>query len=129
MRNKIPKKKLREFSYLIGIGLPLIIGLLIPFLTGHHFRVWTLYISIPFLFMGYFFPNQLTIYYKFWMNLGYVLGWINSRIILGLVFIFVLLPIAIIMKIFGYDPLRKSKKRLSSYKEKKTSEVDLTKIF
>ena len=129
MRKKISKKKLKEFSYLIGIGFPLLIGWFIPFITGHQFRIWTLYISIPSLLMGYFFPYQLSIFYKFWMNLGHVLGWINSRIILGIIFIFVLLPIAIVMKLFGYDPLKISNKELSSYKEKKTSKVDLTRIF
>ena len=40
------------------------------------------------------------------MKLGDYLGWINSRIILGIVFIVILNPIAFIMKLFKYDPLR-----------------------
>ena len=47
------------------------------------------------------------------MDLGKALGWINSRIILGLVFIIVLQPIAFIMKSFGYDPLKLKKAPVS----------------
>ena len=65
------------------------------------------------------------------MALGHILGWINSKIILGLVFIIVLQPIALIMKLFNYDPLKlKWDSQKSSYKEIKIyKENDLTRIF
>ncbi len=44
------------------------------------------------------------------MTLGKYLGWINIHIILGLVFIIVLQPIAIVMRILGYAPLKKVNK-------------------
>ena len=64
------------------------------------------------------------------MQLGLILGWFNSRIILGLVFILIVLPIAFFMRIFGYDPLRLNDKKVKSYREiiKKTN-IDLTRIF
>lgn len=130
MLNKITKKKLREFGYLIGLGLPLIVGFILPFIFGHGFRWWTFWISLPFLISGVLFPNILKIPYQMWMQLGHILGWLNSRIILGLVYIIVLLPIAIIMKFFKYDPLRLKKLKVLSYKEyKKGSKSNLTRIF
>ena len=64
------------------------------------------------------------------MALGHALGWVNSRLILGLVFLIVLQPIAFIMRITGYDPLRIRKKDLLSYREtKKDHLIDLTRIF
>ncbi|WP_413683855.1 SxtJ family membrane protein [Prochlorococcus sp. MIT 1011] len=130
MNNHISKKKLKEFSYLIGIGLPVIVGWILPLMTGHLFRSWTLWISIPILLTGVFCPYKLSRVYAWWMKLGHILGWINSRIILGLVFLLVLQPIAFFMRLFQYDPLRKGKTNLSSYKEdKKNSKVDLTRIF
>ena len=64
------------------------------------------------------------------MAIGHFLGKINSRIILGLVFILVVQPIAIIMKIFKYDPLRKKFEKKKSYREiKKYHKIDLTRIF
>ena len=130
MTNKISKKQLRDFGFLIGFGLPLIIGWLIPSITGHAFRSWTLWISIPTLVIGVFSPRILRKPYQAWMQLGHLLGYVNSRIILGLVFIAVLQPIAFVMRAFGYDPLRAKKLNQSSYKENKNgSRVDLTRIF
>ena len=124
------KEKLREFGYLIGIGFPLIIGWLIPKITNHGFRVWTLFISIPLLLTGICAPYRLNKLYRIWMFIGHTMGWLNSKIILGLVFLIVLQPIALVMKVFGYDPLSIKNLNRSSYKEEKlNSKVDLTRIF
>ena len=52
------------------------------------------------------------------MALGLALGWINSRIILGLVFFLVLQPIAFLMKFVGYDPLKTKKGNEMSFRER-----------
>ncbi len=130
MKLKTSKKELREFGFVFGIGLPLIFGFLIPYLTGHENRFWTLLVSFPFIFIAIFKPQLLMFFYKLWMKIGFFLGWINSRIILGIVYVIVLLPISFIAKLFGYDPLRINKDGdLISYKEYSKEEVDLTKIF
>ena len=127
---KITNRKLREFGILIGIGFPLIIGWLIPSFTGHGFREWTLLIAIPGLIIGLVAPRLLLYPYKGWMVIGHKLGWINSHIVLGLVFVVVLLPIAFIMRIFGYDPLRKKGKNKTTYRENKQDhQTDITRIF
>jgi len=130
MKGSISKKQLREFGFLIGFGFPILIGWIIPAIGGHLFRTWTLWISIPSLIIGILKPRLLFYPYKGWMALGLALGWINSRIILGLVYLIVLQPIALIMKIFGYDPLRKRKRNEISYRENKEDNViDLKRIF
>lgn len=130
MANKISNRQLRDFGFLIGFGLPLIIGWLIPSVTGHAFRAWTLWISIPTLVIGLLSPRILQKPYQIWIQLGHLLGYVNSRIILGIVFLVVLQPIAFVMKAFGYDPLRSKKSNLVSFKERKEgSKVDLTRIF
>ena len=130
MANKISNKQLRDFGYLFGFAFPLIFGWLIPSFSGHSFREWTLFISTPLLLLAIFSPKLLRKPYLFWMKLGYFLGFVNSKIILGIVFIIVLLPISLLMKVFGYDPLHVKKSNLDSYKEnKKGSNVDLTRIF
>ena len=130
MKESISKKQLREFGFLIGFGFPILIGLIIPAFGGHAFRTWTLYVGLPSFILGILKPSLLFYPYKAWMKLGLALGWINSRIILGLVYFIVLLPISLIMKIFGYDPLRKKKSNKQSYREnKKNLDIDLTRIF
>ena len=129
-KSSISKKQLREFGFLIGIGFPIFIGWLIPAISGHLFKTWSLWVGIPSLLLGIIKPSLLFYPYKGWMILGLILGWINSRIILGLIFLLVLQPIALVMKIFGYDPLKKNKSNDISYKESKENhKVDLTRIF
>ena len=82
MRENISKKKLREFGYIIAFGFPIIIGWIIPAISGHLFRSWTLWIGFSSLFVGILKPNLLFYPYVAWMNLGYILGWVNSKIIL-----------------------------------------------
>ena len=130
MKRSISLIQLRQFGLILGISFLIIIGWILPLIAGHQFRSWTLFITIPSIVIGILKPNLLLYPYKFWMVLGDKLGWINSHIILGLVFILVLLPISLIMKIFGYDPLRKKQSDKNSYREdKKNYKIDLTRIF
>ena len=130
MKESISKKQLREFGFLIGFGFPIIIGWVIPSISGHLFRSWSLWVGCPSLILGILKPSLLSYPYEVWMKLGHALGWINSRIILGLVYLVILQPIALIMKISGYDPLREKKSNEISYRENKEGhEVELTRIF
>ena len=130
MKKTFTKTQLREFSYVVGVGFPLIVGYLIPYFSGHTFRTWTLLFGLTILCVGLLYPSILKYPYKAWMFIGNTLGWFNSKLILGLVFFLVLQPIALIMKFFRYDPLKRKKSKLSSYKEqKKDYKSDLTKIY
>ena len=130
MEKNISKKTLREFGFLIGFTFPILIGWLIPSIGGHSFRVWTLWVSFPALIVAIIKPLLLFYPYKAWMKIGNILGWLNSHLILGLVFICVLIPISIVMKIIGYDPLRIKKSDQKSYREiKEDHKVNLKKIF
>ena len=130
MKEIISNRRLREFGLLIGFGFPLLIGWLIPSLTGHGFREWTLWVGFIGLIIGLTSPRLLYYPYKFWMKLGLTLGWVNSKIILGLVYMIVLLPLAFVMRLIGYDPLRTKKNGEKTYKEnRKDHQTDLTRIF
>jgi len=130
MKEDISKKDLRDFGLLIGLLLPLFIGWILPSVFGHGFRIWTLFIGSPLVFIAITSPKLLKYPYKIWMFLGLGLGWINSRIILGIIFILVLQPVSLFMKIFGYDPLKKKRNDKSTYRVNKINhKIDLKKIF
>lgn len=130
MKISVDKKQLREFGILIGFGFPILIGWIMPAFSGHAFRVWTLWISFPSLIIGIMQPRLLFYPFKGWMAFGLALGWINSRLVLGLVFFLVLQPIALIMKFLGYDPLKTKKRNEISYRENKSNhKVNLKKPF
>lgn len=130
MEKIISKKQLRDFGLLIGFGFPILIGWLLPSFFGHEFKVWTLWIGIPGLTLGLIAPHLLHYPYKGWMALGQILSWFNSHIILGLVYIVVLQPIAYVMRLTGYDPLRRRRKEETTYRENcQDHRTDLTRIF
>ena len=130
VKETISKKQLREFGLLIGFGFPILIGWLLPSLFGHEFRAWTLWIGISGVILGLTEPRLLYFPYKVWMALGHALGRVNSHIILGIVFIVVLLPIAYVMRLTGYDPLRRKRKGEKTYRENRQDHrIDFTRIF
>ena len=130
MTYNIAKKKLKEFGFLIGIAFPIIFGWIFPALRGHSFKIWTICISIPFLILAILRPNLLFYPYKVWMRIGNILGFINSHVILGIIFFIVLQPIALIMKILNHDPLRMKKINQKSYREVRNNyKIDFKKIF
>ena len=130
MVKTISKKILRDFGITFAVIFPLFIGFIIPKITGNYFKEWTLLIGFTFLILAIFKPMLLLKPYKIWIALGNILGFINSHIILGLVFLIIFQPIAFLMKLTGYDPLRTKRKFLVSYREVvKSSKIDLKRIF
>ena len=131
MKSSSPsKKQLRKFGLLVGFLFPFLIGWLLPTIFDHEIRLWTIYLGLTLISFGIFSPSLLFYPYKQWMAIGKYLGWVNSHIILGLVFIIVLQPIAIFMRFIGYDPLKTKKESLKTYREvRKYSKINLEKIF
>lgn len=129
-KNSVSIKQLRSFGFLIGFGFPIFIGFILPTIGGHLYKMWTLWIGLIAFLLGLLKPSLLFYPYKVWMLIGHILGWLNSRIILGLVFFIILQPISFIMRMFGYDPLKRKKSNAKSYREKNENhKIDLTRIF
>jgi len=129
-KKSISKRKLREYGFFIGIFFPFFIGWFIPLLLNDSFKIWTLFISIPHILFAIFLPSQLTFFYVVWFKLGYWLGLINSNIILGMIFIFILQPISLIMRFLSYDPLVNKRKGKKTYKNKIIDlKIDLKRVF
>ncbi|WP_042850129.1 SxtJ family membrane protein [Prochlorococcus sp. MIT 0604] len=123
-------KKFRDFGLLVGITFPLLFGFIFPFLTKHEFRYWTLAIGIILCTLSFISPKTLRYPYHLWIKFGNLLGSINSRIILSIIFIFIMQPIAAIMKLLRYDPLKRRLNKSNSYREiRKDDRIDLDKIF
>lgn len=119
----LSQRQLREFGLLIAIAVPVLFGWLLPALHGAAFRQWTLMIAAPALMLSLLAPAWLKWPYRAWMALGHGLGWVNSHIILGVVFAVVVQPIALTMRLAGHDPLRKRQNSEPSYREPRENQI------
>jgi hypothetical protein len=62
-------------------------------------------IGVTLLVAGTFAPATLVVPNRLWRRLGHALGWVNTRILLSLFFFLVLMPVGLIMRLMGKDPL------------------------
>ena len=114
---KLDKKGLREFGLLTAGIIALLFGLLLPLLWGHNLPLIPSIIAGTLAILSLFIPQSLRPIYQGWMRVAQVLAWVNSRLILGLIFFIIVTPMAIIMKIIKRDPLkRKFQFRLETYR-------------
>jgi hypothetical protein len=64
---------------------------------------------------GLLFPRALVYPNRGWMKLAEVLSYVTTRIILGVVFFFIITPIGVVKRRLGWDPLSRRAKRGGSY--------------
>lgn len=108
------KKSLRKFGITMGVAF-FIIGLI---LIVKHKQVPypVLLISAGWFISASIMPELLKPLYIIWMRLAFILSWINTRIILFIMFYLIFTPIGIVIRLFGTDLLkRKIDKAKSSY--------------
>jgi hypothetical protein len=100
-------KQLRSFGLLVG-GIFAVISLWPLIWRGDTLRVWAIIVAVVLAVPAVVMPKSLTYIYRGWMTIGDVLGWINTRIILGIVFYGMVTPMGTWMRMRGHDPMRRS---------------------
>jgi hypothetical protein len=70
-------------------------------------RIGALAITLISGFAGLLVPGVLRYPYQVWMVLGEILGWVNSRIILGAVYYLIVTPTRVAMTMAGRDPMNR----------------------
>lgn len=110
--------ELRKFGLMMAFVLMIIFGLALPLALGKSLPVLLWGIGSLFLVLAVIKPSLLKLVYVAWMKFGHVLGWINTRIILGVIFFVMITPIGLIMRLFGNDPMNKCyNAKLSTYRK------------
>jgi hypothetical protein len=118
---EITKSDLRKFGFIMGGMFTLIFGLIFPWLSDKNSDTWPIW---PFIVMGIFWaialiaPQILRPINDIWIKIGNVLGFINSRIILAIMFFLLIFPIGLLLKVFGKDSMdRKLDKDANTYRK------------
>ena len=110
------RKQLRQFGLMVG-GILVLIGLWKLYQGKHETVRLILWLVGGFLMVaGAIVPMLLRPVYWLWMKLAHLLGWVNTRLLLGIIFFVIITPMAIVMKVLGRDALnRKIDKNVNSY--------------
>ncbi len=121
-KTSLNQTELRKFGFILTTGI-VILFVLLPFLLHQHFNTWLLVASGILIFIAQFQPTWLKMLYHPWMKVGHVLGWINTRIILGFVFFVLITPIGIIRQLCGKDAMQRAyRPKLNSYRKISTQQ-------
>jgi len=60
-------------------------------------------------------PVAAVTFYRWWMALASGLGYVNSRVLLSLVYYLLISPVGAIARLVGHDPLDRRRTRQASY--------------
>jgi len=101
----VTTKELRDFGLIFGALLVLLFGFLFPWFFNKAFPFWPWWVFAVTGSLALVYPLSLKPLYEIWMLFGAVMGWLNTRFILGIIFYLVFTPFGIVMRIFGKDPL------------------------
>jgi len=97
---EISKKILRKFGLMVG-GIFLLLGFWIYYSSQSFVGIIFLFIGILLFVFGLLFTNSLSGVFKVWMGFAFALGWVMSRVLLSLLYFFVITPIGFIAKMVG----------------------------
>jgi hypothetical protein len=112
--------QLRSFGLIVG-GLFAAISAWPLVVRGEPLRLWAAIPAGILVTPAIVYPTALRPLHKWWMKFAEILGWINTRIILGLGFYLVFAPLGTILRVIGKDPLRRIfEKQLETYRVVRT---------
>ena len=94
-----------------------------PLIDGETLRIWSLVISLAFLFLGLLNSKILSPLNLLWMKFGVLLGKVISPMVLGLIYFFVITPIGLLMRLIGKDLLKKNFSNNKSYWIKRNKKI------
>ena len=109
-------RELRAFGKVIALGFPIVTALLgaSAWLRSHAWPAWTLWLGGIGLIVGIacvLFPRATRPLYLAWMAIGCCVGFVVSNVVLAAIYLLVVTPIGLALRLAGRDPLRRAIER------------------
>ncbi len=102
---ELDRKGLRDFGLVTGGIIAALFGLFFPWLLEIQIPIWPWVVGGVLAIWALVAPTTLKPVYRGWMKLGLMLSRITTPLILGIVFFLVIMPMGLVMRIFGRDPM------------------------
>ena len=103
---KADPRELRHFGLLLGT-LVVVVFAGIPFLRRHVLSGWPWLVAAVLWIPALAMPSALGYLHRGWTRLADVLGWLNTRVILSLLYFIAIVPIGLVMRLAGRDPMKR----------------------
>ncbi|AFY70415.1 hypothetical protein Pse7367_2151 [Thalassoporum mexicanum PCC 7367] len=105
---ELTTKELRQFGLIMAAIAAGLFGLILPWLKQHPSPLLAWIIAAIMFSLAIVAPVALRPIYRIWMKIGEVMGWLNTRIILGIIFYLLVTPMGIFMRWLGNnDPMQR----------------------
>lgn len=114
---KLDRITLKHFGLVMGVVFLTLSGL---FLFKHNNPIaGNIFVTSCIFFMaGLVFPILLRPAYIIWMWLAFILSWINTRVILIILFYLIFTPVGLLTRLFKIDLLERKKTDTTYWKKK-----------
>lgn len=124
-KHKVDKITLKRFGIMMAVVFLILSGLFF-FKQKYAIAVINFVVSCILFIIGFVFPVLLKPIYIIWMRFAYILSWINTRIILVILFYLVFTPLGLIMRLFNVDLLERNKAGATYWKKKEKADFDVS---
>ena len=110
-------KEIRSFGLIFSLLVVLIFAGLMPWLFNQSMSVWPFVVSTVTALLALLAPSALRPLHSLFIKLGTLLGFINTQILLFIVFFGLFLPVGIIMWLVRRDILGRKPSTDDSYRK------------
>lgn len=107
MSQQSTSKDLRQFGLLVG-SVFVVIGLWPLAFRSEPPRLWAMILGSLLIVLGAVVPQSLKQVHSGWMKIGHVLGAINTKIILGIIYYLLITPMGLVMRLMGKDSMHRT---------------------
>ena len=110
-------REIRSFGLIFSLLVVLIFAGLMPWLFNQSMSVWPFVVSTVTALLALLAPSALRPLHSLFIKLRTVLGFINTRILLFIIFFGLFLPVSIIMWLLRRDILGRKPSTIDSYRK------------
>jgi fatty acid desaturase len=100
-------RELRSFAITTGVVVAALFGLLLPWIWEFSYPRWPWIFCAAFAAWGILAPESVRRVFHGWMRVGLMISKVTTPLLLGAAFFLVLMPVGLLIRFFGHDPLRR----------------------
>jgi len=98
-------RQLRTFALTTGALFAAVVGVFLPWLLSLRRPVWPWVLGLVLAGWGIVHPASLGPVHAGWMRFAEAIGWVNNRLILGVVYFALITPVGWLRRWLGGDPM------------------------